>query len=124
MKELDMRRGQYRRIYSGAVYGRRINSVGDFAERLFFRMVAISDDWGNLPGDALILHSLAVPLLRQKSEEDIHAGAEELCRANLLVIVKEHGGKVAAGMALFIFPFAVLVGAAVNLFAHWAGITF
>ena len=85
MKELDMRRGQYRRIYSGAVYGRRINSVGDFAERLFFRMVAISDDWGNLPGDALILHSLAVPLLRQKSEEDIHAGAEELCRANLLV---------------------------------------
>ncbi|HQT96575.1 MAG: ferrous iron transport protein B [Desulfobacteria bacterium] len=46
------------------------------------------------------------------------------CLANLLVIVKEHGGKVAAGMALFIFPFAVLVGAAVNLFAHWAGITF
>ncbi|HWS15659.1 MAG TPA: ferrous iron transport protein B [Candidatus Methylomirabilis sp.] len=46
------------------------------------------------------------------------------CLANLLVIVKEHGGKVAAGMALFIFPFALLVGAAVNLFARWAGITF
>ena len=46
------------------------------------------------------------------------------CLANLLVIVKEHGGKVAAGMALFIFPFALLVGAAVNLLARWAGITF
>jgi ferrous iron transport protein B len=46
------------------------------------------------------------------------------CLANLLVIVKEHGGKVAAGMALFIFPFALLIGAAVNFLARWAGITF
>ena len=46
------------------------------------------------------------------------------CLANLLVIVKEHGVKVAIGMSLFIFPFAVLVGAAVNFFARWAGITF
>jgi ferrous iron transport protein B len=46
------------------------------------------------------------------------------CLANLLVIIKEHGGKVAAGMALFIFPFALLVGAAVNFIARWAGITF
>lgn len=46
------------------------------------------------------------------------------CLANLLVIAKEHGAKVAIGMSLFIFPFAVLVGAAVNFFARWAGITF
>lgn len=46
------------------------------------------------------------------------------CLANLLVIVKEQGVKVAVGMSLFIFPFAVLVGAAVNLFSRWAGITF
>ncbi len=46
------------------------------------------------------------------------------CLANLLVIVKEQGAKVAIGMSLFIFPFAVLVGAAVNFFARWAGITF
>lgn len=46
------------------------------------------------------------------------------CLANLLVIVKEHGAKVAIGMSLFIFPFAVLVGAAVNFLARWAGITF
>ena len=46
------------------------------------------------------------------------------CLANLLVIVKEHGMKVAIGMSLFIFPFAVLVGAAVNFFSRWAGIAF
>jgi ferrous iron transport protein B len=46
------------------------------------------------------------------------------CLANFLVIVKEHGPKVAAGMALFIFPFAVLVGAAVNFGARWLGVQF
>lgn len=46
------------------------------------------------------------------------------CIANFLVIVKEHGGKVAAGMALFIFPLAVLAGALVNICARKLGITF
>ena len=46
------------------------------------------------------------------------------CLANFLVIVKEQGGKVDAGMALFIFPFAILVGALVNLAARKTGITF
>jgi ferrous iron transport protein B len=46
------------------------------------------------------------------------------CLANLLVIIKEYGGKVAAGMALFIFPFAVLVGAAVNFAVRWLGVRF
>jgi ferrous iron transport protein B len=36
------------------------------------------------------------------------------CLANFLVIIKEHGAKVAIGMAIFIFPFALLVGAALN----------
>jgi len=46
------------------------------------------------------------------------------CLANLLVIVKEHGAKVAVGMVLFIFPFAVLVGAVVNFAARWIGAAF
>jgi ferrous iron transport protein B len=46
------------------------------------------------------------------------------CLANFLVIVKEHGGKTAAMMAAFIFPFSVLVGAAVNLAAKKFGISF
>jgi ferrous iron transport protein B len=46
------------------------------------------------------------------------------CLANFLVIIKEQGTKVAAGMALFIFPFAILVGALVNLAARKIGISF
>lgn len=46
------------------------------------------------------------------------------CLANLLVIVKEHGGRIAAGMALFIFPFAVVVGALVNVAVRKLGIHF
>ena len=46
------------------------------------------------------------------------------CLANLLVIYKEQGGKVTAYIVLFIFPFAVLVGAAVNFAARELGIHF
>ncbi|MGE5190636.1 MAG: nucleoside recognition domain-containing protein, partial [Gemmatimonadota bacterium] len=46
------------------------------------------------------------------------------CLANFLVIVKEQGARIAAGMALFIFPFAIAVGALVNLAARALGIDF
>jgi ferrous iron transport protein B len=45
------------------------------------------------------------------------------CLANFLVIVKEHGVRVAVGMALFIFPFAILVGAVLNFALRHSGIT-
>jgi ferrous iron transport protein B len=38
------------------------------------------------------------------------------CIANLLMIVKEHGGRVAVAVALFIFPFAFAVGGLLNWF--------
>ncbi len=41
------------------------------------------------------------------------------CFANFLVIVKEHGMKVALSMAAFIFPFAFLVGGLVHFAAIW-----
>ncbi len=44
------------------------------------------------------------------------------CLANFLVIIKEHGLKVAIGMALFIFPFAILVGAVLNFAIRHLGI--
>ncbi len=44
--------------------------------------------------------------------------------ANFLVIIKEQGGKVAAGMALFIFPFAVLIGAVINFASRFLGVRF
>ncbi|HEY3490664.1 MAG TPA: ferrous iron transport protein B [Candidatus Deferrimicrobiaceae bacterium] len=44
------------------------------------------------------------------------------CLANFLVIIKEHGMKIAVGMAVFIFPFAILVGAALNYAIRHLGI--
>ncbi len=46
------------------------------------------------------------------------------CIANFLVIIKEQGAKVAVGMAVFIFPFAVFIGAAVNYASRALGILF
>jgi len=46
------------------------------------------------------------------------------CLANFLVIIKEQGGKIAAGMALFIFPFAIAVGALVNAVVRRLGLHF
>jgi ferrous iron transport protein B len=44
------------------------------------------------------------------------------CLANFLVIIKEHGTRVAVGMALFIFPFAIGVGALLNFVIRRLGI--
>ena len=44
------------------------------------------------------------------------------CIANLLMIVKERGLKAAIWMSVFIFPFAVLVGALVNFLIRFSGI--
>jgi ferrous iron transport protein B len=41
------------------------------------------------------------------------------CFANFLMIAKEHGLKVAWQMAGFIFPFAFLVGGALNHVGRW-----
>ncbi|MFW9855315.1 MAG: ferrous iron transport protein B [Candidatus Thorarchaeota archaeon] len=44
------------------------------------------------------------------------------CIANFFVIAKEHGMKTALIMVLFIIPFAILVGAIVNLFLSAGGV--
>ncbi len=41
------------------------------------------------------------------------------CLANLLMIVKEFGGRVATILALFVIPFAVLVGGTLNHLMRW-----
>lgn len=48
---VDMQRGVYRKVYSGFIWGDRINSVSMEAEAWFWRLNAIADDFGNLPGD-------------------------------------------------------------------------
>ena len=79
----DFSRGQWRRIYSGAAFGRRINLVGDFTERLFWRIVALCDDYGNFTADPTLLRHQAVPLLRRQVAE-IKASITALADAGLI----------------------------------------
>jgi ferrous iron transport protein B len=46
------------------------------------------------------------------------------CIANVFIIVKEHGWKIALAMAGFIFPFAFFVGGLVRWGAQWLGLRF
>ncbi len=46
------------------------------------------------------------------------------CIANLLMIVKEMGLKIAIMMTIFIFPFAIIVGGILNFILRGLGITF
>lgn len=46
------------------------------------------------------------------------------CIANVFIIVKEHGWKIALAMAGFIFPFAFFVGGLVRVGAQWLGLRF
>jgi len=46
------------------------------------------------------------------------------CIANLFVMIKERGLKVAIWMTLFIFPFAVFVGGVLNFILRGLGVTF
>ncbi len=46
------------------------------------------------------------------------------CIANLFVIIKERGAKIAMAMVLFIFPFALLVGTVFNKLVRFLGIVF
>ena len=43
------------------------------------------------------------------------------CIANLFMIAREHGKRIALYMTLFIFPFAFLVGGVVNLVGRALG---
>jgi ferrous iron transport protein B len=44
------------------------------------------------------------------------------CIANLMMIVKEHGRRVAFAVAAFVFPFAVVVGGLLNGALSWFGV--
>ena len=44
------------------------------------------------------------------------------CIANLLMIAREHGMKIALSMAAFIFPFAFFVGGVINHIGQWLNI--
>lgn len=83
MAVTDLTRGVYRRLYSGATRGRRINSVSEGAELLFWRLVMIADDLGNLHADPMLIRSDAMPL-RSVTNTTIKKRMNELERVGLI----------------------------------------
>jgi len=60
--EVDLTRGIYRRIWSGALTGQRINAVPEAAELLFWRLHMIADDFGNTTANPDLVRKSALPL--------------------------------------------------------------
>ena len=92
---IDMTRGVYRRIYSGFLWGRRINAVSMEAEAWFWRLVAVADDMGNFRADIEALVSDASPR-RRVSDDAVGVWMAELRRpgpglAPLIVLYESDG---------------------------------
>lgn len=79
----DMTGGLYRRIYAGFLTGNRINAVSVGAEAWFWRLHAIADDFGNLPGNPRVMRSYAAPL-RDWSLDEIVSMTGELVTQRLI----------------------------------------
>jgi len=73
-------RGWYRRIYSNARTGRRINSVSDEAALLFWHLHFVADDFGNLSGEPDRVKADAVPLRNTMTTDRVEALLDELAK--------------------------------------------
>lgn len=60
-------------------------SLTDFAERLFWRMLAKTDPWGRLPGSARKIRAICVPLVPRATEQKIEGALNELHEAGRIV---------------------------------------
>ena len=86
----DISGGIYRRIYAGFVTGKRINSVSVGAEAWFWRLHAIADDFGNIPGDPRVARAYAAPL-RDWTLDDVASMTRELENKGLITTYAVNG---------------------------------
>lgn len=87
----ELLNGTYRRIYSGAIRGRRINSVTLEAEACFWRMNMVADDWGNLEVTPDLLIAQAFTRRLSTTPEQVAAWLDELVGAGLIVLYDDRG---------------------------------
>jgi hypothetical protein len=81
---VDMRWGVYRKVYSGFIWGDRLNSVSMEAEAWFWRLHAVADDLGNLAAN---MNRLVVEAggKRQITPEQAEKWTAELASVRLIV---------------------------------------
>lgn len=88
---MDLIKGQYRRVYSGYLRGRRLNSVSIEAEAAFFRLNVLADDYGNYHAAPDLI---GTDLFPRRPDMVMKANdlLGELLSANLIRLY-EHGGE-------------------------------
>lgn len=83
----NMTHGVYRRLYSGATTGKRINSASLAAEFWFWRLHMICDDFGTFVADADLCRLAAAPR-RDITDRQVSLWLTELERVGLIVLYK------------------------------------
>jgi hypothetical protein len=79
----------YRAIHDDVPQSDSLNRLSDFAERLYWRMLAVSDQCGRGPGSVTKIASLCVPRL-PKSSDDVLSALEELVQARRIALYCEN----------------------------------
>lgn len=90
MPTLDMTEGVYRRIYSGFLDNKKINSVSWMAEAWFWRLVVLADDYGNLKANWRHLAVHASPI-REVESLQAKELTNELVKAKLITLYQVDG---------------------------------
>lgn len=87
---VDMTRGVYRRLYSGLLTSRKVNSVSIEVEHWFVRLLLLVDDYGNIRSEWRWL-AINVSPIRDVSKEQAEAWTMALVRAGLVEMYQCQG---------------------------------
>jgi len=77
-------------IYESVRFSRTLAALSPWAERLFFRMTTIADDFGRFNSEPPIVRALCFPLFPKLTDKQIQDLLEELASSGLIQIY-EHG---------------------------------
>lgn len=75
----------FRLIQDDVPVSTSLNSLSHFGERLYWRLLSQTDQWGRLPGEKVKLRDLAIPRLAV-SDNELAEALEELVRAGRIVL--------------------------------------
>lgn len=81
----------FRAIQRSALRSKRMRTLSDQAERLYFRLLLATDAYGTMDADPALVKAHAAPGVRSMDEGVIEEAVEELTEAGLLEVWEEDG---------------------------------
>lgn len=73
-------------------YDKELNSLSDFAQLLFFKILPHTDDFGRFDGDVEVIKARVDPLGRKKIDK-YESAIQEICEAGLMLCYSNGTGK-------------------------------